>query len=91
MDKSWKEDLKKKVKAQIDDAVDASNTAVATNLGKKGAHTSVSSRQRVVQRNGKTTRVEERIERSDGGSAHDGGSTRANAQQDVHIDQSNKH
>ena len=82
MDKSWKEDLKKKVKAHIDDAVDASNTAVATNVGRKGAHTSVSSRQRVVQRNGRTTRVEERIERSDGGSAH------SDAEQDVHIDQS---
>ena len=81
-DKSWAEDLKNKIKGRVDDAVDASNTAVATNTGKKGAHTSVTSRQRVVQRNGKTTRVEERIERNDGGSvAH------ADAKQDVHIDQ----
>lgn len=81
-DKSWAEKLKNKIKERVDDAVDASNTAVATNTGKKGAHTSVSSRQRVVQRNGKTTRVEERIERRGGGSvAH------ADAEQDVHIDQ----
>lgn len=80
-DKSWAEDLKKKVKAHIDDAVDASNTAVATNTGKKGTHSSVTSRQRVVQRNGKTTRVEERVERSGGSGAY------ANADQDVDIDQ----
>lgn len=35
-DKSWAEDLKSKIKGHIDDAVDASNTALASNTGKKG-------------------------------------------------------
>ena len=64
-DKNWKEELKTKIKEHVDDAIHASNTAVATNVRKKGAHTSVTSRQRVVQRDGKTTTVEERVERRD--------------------------
>ena len=65
-DKSWKDDLKATIKKHVDDAVDTSNVVVAANVGKKGTHTSVSSRQRVVQRDGKTTRFEERVERSEG-------------------------
>lgn len=64
-DKSWKDELKAKIEKHVGDAVDASNTAVATNVGKTGAHASVTSRQRVVQRDGQTTRVTERTERSD--------------------------
>jgi hypothetical protein len=62
VDKAWKEDLKRSIKEKVADAVDATNSAVATNVGKKGAHTSVTSRQRVVQRNGETTVTEERTE-----------------------------
>ena len=61
--KDWKDDLKKRIKEQVDDAVVTSNTAIASNIGKKGGHTSVSSRQRVVHRDGVTTTVEERTER----------------------------
>jgi hypothetical protein len=63
MTKEWKEDLKKEIRDRVDDAVSASNTAIATNIGKGGTRTSVTSRQRVVQRDGKTTKYEERIER----------------------------
>lgn len=62
VDKAWKEDLKRSIKEKVGDAVDATNSAVATNVGKKGTHTSVTSRQRVVQRNGETTVTEERTE-----------------------------
>jgi hypothetical protein len=64
--KSWKDELKRNIQERAEDAVEAANTAVATNVGKRGAHTSVSSRQRVVQRDGKTTRVEERVRREGG-------------------------
>ncbi len=56
--------LKKQVKQGVDNAIATSNTAVATNFGKKGAETSMSSRQRVVSRNGETTIVEELVERT---------------------------
>ncbi len=65
MDKNWKDELKRKLKEQASDAVDAANTAVASNAGRNGTRASVSSRQRVVQRDGKTVRVEERVERRD--------------------------
>jgi len=65
-DTSWKDELKTKIKEHIEGAVDASNTAVASNVGKKGSRTSVSSRQRVVQRDGRTTTVTERTETQDG-------------------------
>ena len=61
-EKDWKDQLKEAIEETIDRATDSSNVAVAANVGKKGAHTSVSSRQRVVQRDGKTT-IEEQVER----------------------------
>ena len=63
---NWKDELKEEFERRADEALDATNVAAATNVGKKGNHTTVSSRQRVVQRNGKTVRVEERVERRDG-------------------------
>ena len=62
--KDWKSDLKKQIRQDVDNAIATSNTAVATNIGKKGGHTTVSSRQRVVTRNGETKVVEERVERT---------------------------
>lgn len=41
----------------------AVNKAVAVNSGRSGGRTSVSVRQRIVKRDGKTTVVEERTER----------------------------
>ncbi len=64
-DKTWKDELKKKLKEHASDAVDTANSAVAGNVGRSGTRASVSSRQRVVQRDGKTVRVEERVERRD--------------------------
>ena len=63
--RNWKEELKQRIKKGVDDAVSTSNTAVASNIGKKGGRTSVSSRQRVVHKDGRTTTYEERTERSD--------------------------
>ena len=64
--RNWKEELKQRIKKGVDDAVSTSNTAVASNIGKKGGgRTSVSSRQRVVHKDGRTTMYEERTERSD--------------------------
>ena len=62
----WKAKLKETLKKHATDAVDAANVASATNVSKKGTHTCVSSRQRVVQRNGETIKVDERMERSEG-------------------------
>ena len=54
--------LAEELKAKIKDAVSgSSNIASAINVG-KGSHTSVSSRQRVVHRDGHTTTVTERHE-----------------------------
>jgi hypothetical protein len=64
--KGWKDELKEQLKKHAGDALNAANVATATNLGKPGKHTSVRSRQRVVQRNGETIHVEERVERSEG-------------------------
>ncbi|MFN2491121.1 MAG: hypothetical protein ABR529_15600 [Actinomycetota bacterium] len=46
--------------------LDAVNKAVAINLGEGSSRTSVSSRRRIVQRDGNTTVVEERTERREG-------------------------
>ena len=63
--KAWKDELKEHIKKHAADALDATNIATATNVGKPGSRTTVRSRQRVVQRNGETTHVEERVERSE--------------------------
>jgi len=58
--KRFAEELKKKIKdAARDDGV---NIASSVNIGSKGQRTSVSSRQRVVQRDGITTTTTERRE-----------------------------
>lgn len=55
--------LKDELKKRIKDAVeDSSNIASAINVGSKGTRTSVSSRQRVVHRDGVTTTTTERRE-----------------------------
>ena len=58
--KRFKEELKKKIKQTIDEG--GANVASAVNVGSKGQHTSVSSRQRIVQRDGITTTTTERRE-----------------------------
>jgi hypothetical protein len=63
--------LRDELKARIEDAVaTSSNVASSINIGQKGSHTSVSSRQRVVHRDGVTTTVTERREDT---STHDDG------------------
>lgn len=57
-ERKLKDDLKKGIKNKVSSV----NKAVATNVGGEG-HTSVSSYQRVVHKDGKTTVVEERTER----------------------------
>jgi hypothetical protein len=55
--------LRDELKARIEDAVgESTNVASAINIGKGRSHTSVSSRQRVVHRDGVTTTVTERRE-----------------------------
>ena len=61
--KAWRAELKNKIKDQVDDAVSNANIAAAVNIGRSGTCTSVSSRQRVVQRDGETLVEEERVER----------------------------
>ncbi len=59
------DELKKEIERAVSDS-GSTNKAVSVNVG-KGSRTSVSSKQRVVQRDGRTETVEERIERrSDG-------------------------
>ena len=58
--KRFTEELKKKIKQTIDEG--GANVASAVNVGGKGQRTSVSSHQRVVQRDGVTTTTTERRE-----------------------------
>ena len=60
--KNFRDELKKKIKESVDHS---SNVAAAVNVGSKGQRTSISSRQRVVHKDGVTTTVtEHREERS---------------------------
>jgi CMP-2-keto-3-deoxyoctulosonic acid synthetase len=56
MDRSSRDELKRDLKKTI---VDATNIASAINVGKRGEHSSVSSRQKVTHRDGVTTTVTE--------------------------------
>ncbi|MFN2389948.1 MAG: hypothetical protein ABR575_10150 [Actinomycetota bacterium] len=56
--KKLRDELKKRIK----EAVDEGNVASAINVGGKGSHTSVSSRQQVTHRDGVTTKKTERRE-----------------------------
>ncbi len=58
--KRIREELKQKIKDAVDGG--GSNIASAVNIGSKGERTSVSSHQRVVQRDGVTTTTTERRE-----------------------------
>jgi hypothetical protein len=58
--KRLREELKKKIKQSIDEG--GANIASAVNVGSNGQHTSVSSHQRIVQRDGVTTTTTERRE-----------------------------
>ena len=58
--KSLREELKKKFKQAIDDG--GANIASSFNVGGKGQRTSVSTRQRIVHRDGITTTTTERRE-----------------------------
>ena len=58
--KRFVEELKKKVKDAADQ--DGTNIASSVNIGSKGQRTSVSSRQRIVKRDGITTTTTERRE-----------------------------
>ena len=58
--KRFRDGLKKKIKESIDEG--GANIASAINVGGKDRHTSVSSRQRIVQRDGVTTTTTEKWE-----------------------------
>ena len=60
-----KESLKKAIKDRVAKALREApiNHATAVNVGKRSSHTSVSTRQTVTQRNGKTEVTEVREER----------------------------
>ncbi len=60
--RSLKDELKRRIKDAVEDS---SNIASAINVGGKGTRTSVSSRQRVVHRDGVTTTITERRESRD--------------------------
>lgn len=58
--KRFAEELKKKIKDAVDH--NGANIASSVNVGSKGQRTSVSARQRIVQRDGITTTTTERRE-----------------------------
>lgn len=54
--------LRDELKKKIENVVDSANVASAVNVGSNGQRTSVSSRQRVVHKDGVTTTTTERRE-----------------------------
>lgn len=82
-----RDELKKKIKDAVTASSDTSNIASAIHIGGAGRRTGVSTRQRVVQRDGVTTKVTETREEKGTGGATDGPVTYANAEQHVDIAQ----